>query len=192
MKKLMVRIEGVAPLLLHNGQLADPLNPYAKAIKLISGKRKKTDEDYAELAKLEWYGGLYLDKNRLVVMPTINIEECIFNGASKDKLKSAFKPAMTIEGFTVPIIYPGDKDIDKLYLDPNYKDCRGCVIGRSRVMRTRPVFCEWAIEFVIIYDEKLIQSDQIRQATEKAGRLCGLGDYLPRFGRFEVVKFNSI
>jgi hypothetical protein len=37
-KAYRVTIEGTAPIIMHNGQTADPLNQYAKAIKQISGK----------------------------------------------------------------------------------------------------------------------------------------------------------
>ena len=51
---VQIRFQGVSPLLCHNGQTADPRNAYSKAIKAISGKRKKTDSDYDEMARLEW------------------------------------------------------------------------------------------------------------------------------------------
>ena len=41
-------------LIMHNGQTADPLNPFSKAMKEISGKRKKTDTDYEAMANIEF------------------------------------------------------------------------------------------------------------------------------------------
>ena len=41
-KVMLLTIIGTAPLVMHNGQTADPLNKYAKMLKAISGKRKKT------------------------------------------------------------------------------------------------------------------------------------------------------
>jgi hypothetical protein len=40
-KQLALTIIGTAPLVMHNGQTADPLNKYAKMLKGVSGKRKK-------------------------------------------------------------------------------------------------------------------------------------------------------
>ena len=54
------RIEGVDPILMHNGQLANPRNSYAKSMKAISSKRNKTGDDFDELARLEFCGGLYM------------------------------------------------------------------------------------------------------------------------------------
>jgi len=49
-------------LIMHNGQTADPLNPFSKAMKEISSKRKKTDTDYEAMANIEYRAGLYLNK----------------------------------------------------------------------------------------------------------------------------------
>ena len=51
----------------HNGQTADPRNRFSKAMKLISGKRKKTDSDLDELARLEFLAGLYLEGGDIVI-----------------------------------------------------------------------------------------------------------------------------
>ena len=47
---LRFKFISVAPLLCHNGQLADPLNDLVRQMKKISGKREKTDADLEELA----------------------------------------------------------------------------------------------------------------------------------------------
>ena len=47
------RFVGIAPLLMHNGALANPLNPLVKEMKAITGLRKKTDEHHLELQRLE-------------------------------------------------------------------------------------------------------------------------------------------
>jgi len=43
---------------MHNGQLADPMNRFTKAIKEITGKRKKSDSDHMEISHLEFLGSL--------------------------------------------------------------------------------------------------------------------------------------
>ena len=56
-----ITITGTAELLMHNARLANPLDSAAKAMKAISSKRVKTDEDHAEMARLEHFGSLYYD-----------------------------------------------------------------------------------------------------------------------------------
>ena len=57
MNTLQLTIKGVSPLLLHNGQTANPLNKYARQLKAVSGKRNKTDEDFEAMAKIEFLAG---------------------------------------------------------------------------------------------------------------------------------------
>ena len=51
------KIRSLSPLIMHNGQLADPFNHFSKAKKEITGKRAKTDADMMEIARLDWFGG---------------------------------------------------------------------------------------------------------------------------------------
>ena len=84
-KTIDFHIRGVAPLLMHNGQLANPMNKFAKAMKAVTSKRKKTDEDHIELARLEFLGGLYADDQGRAVLPGEVIEGTIVAGAKKTK-----------------------------------------------------------------------------------------------------------
>ena len=81
---VQIHFQGVSPLLCHNGQTADPRNTYSKAIKAISGKRKKVDADYDEMARLEWLAGLYRIDGDLVI-PDYVIESTMIGGAKKSK-----------------------------------------------------------------------------------------------------------
>jgi len=65
--EIQVRMRGLSPLLCHNGQTADPQNAYAKAMKAVSGKRKKTDADFDEMSRLEWLAGLYRSEDDLLI-----------------------------------------------------------------------------------------------------------------------------
>lgn len=56
MQELSFRIAGVSPLLMHNGRLVNPADEYARKMKEVSSKRKKTDADYEEMGRLEWFG----------------------------------------------------------------------------------------------------------------------------------------
>ena len=48
-KSVKLKFVGVSPLLMHNSQTVDPTNKFARALKEISGKRKKVDADYENL-----------------------------------------------------------------------------------------------------------------------------------------------
>src|ERR1700748_2033656 len=61
MLQMDVTFTGCTPLVIHNVRLANPLDSYTRAIKAISSKRSKTEDDHAEMMRLEWEGGLYID-----------------------------------------------------------------------------------------------------------------------------------
>lgn len=191
MKTLRFEVKGRCPLLMHNGELADPLNETSKKIKLISSKRKKTDEDYEEMARLEWFGGLYLNKDKQIIIPSLVTEAAILAGAAKDKNKSTFKPSFMVDSDEL-LVYPGSKNINELFQDKNYWYTTSVKIGQARVMRTRPIFNNWSYGFTAIYDNQMIQIDTLIQAIEKAGQLIGIGDYRPKFGRFEIIDYKEV
>ena len=72
-------------LIMHNGQTANPLNPFSKAMKEISGKRKKTDSDYEAMSNIEYKAGLYVDAKNNVIIPSRVLESVLAEGAKKSK-----------------------------------------------------------------------------------------------------------
>ena len=107
-KPLKFKITGVAPLLMHNGQTADPLNPHSRAIAEITSKRKKTEADYAEAARREWYAGLYLHGSHPCI-PAEAIEAALVKGAMKEKQGPAAKARLII-GDNRWLLYKGPRD----------------------------------------------------------------------------------
>jgi len=183
MQELTVKIKGISPCIQHNGQMCDPLNPYTKQMKEISGKRKKTDEDQIAMARIEWEAGLYLDKNGRVVWPGTNLERMILDAAKKIKMGTLVKSALMIPNDSIlDADYP--KDLDKMF-----DACRiasKVKVGQASIIRTRPIFDNWKMTFVILYNEDLINKRDLEQILEIAGQQIGLGDWRPRFGRFVV------
>jgi hypothetical protein len=62
-KTLTYRITGDAPLIMHNGALANPLSAASKALKQVTSKKKKTDADFERMAEIEFKAGLYMDED---------------------------------------------------------------------------------------------------------------------------------
>ena len=186
-KQIKFRVRGVSPLMMHNPQLADPLNPFSKELKKITSKRKKTDEDYAEMAKIEFLGGLYLNDKEYPCIPGEMIEAAIVAGAKKNKMGPAAKSGIIVDG-NFRLEYKGPKTPDALFADDNFRNTSRCRVGTSAVMRTRPIFKEWECEFVVNYLPDVVSEEDVISFVENAGRLCGWGDWRPRHGRFEVLQ----
>ena len=185
-EKMKVSIEGMSPLLMHNGHLADPLNEYAKAMKEISKKRNKTDDDYIELSRREFIGGLYMGEKGPVI-PGENIEAMLISAAKKIKLGSQVKTAVLCDG-DWSVEYEGPRTVDGLWADKNFRDYRGAKLnGKTTVMRTRPRFNKWALNFELQFLPDQLNAADLRQILNIAGIQIGLGDYKPKFGRFSVA-----
>lgn len=180
------KIRGIAPLIMHNGQTADPLNKFAKQLKEVSGKRKKTEEDYAEMSRIEWHAGLYVDKDGELILPASILESAIQEGAKKQKLGRAFKSAVFVD-LDSKLDIGKRKKAAELWGDDNYRDTRGVKIGMARIMRTRPIFADWKATIVITYDNEQVNASDIERAVLDTGSKVGLCDYRPKFGRFEVI-----
>lgn len=81
---------------------------------------------------------------------------------------------------------------EKIYLGTNeYEiDRRYAKIMLRGVLKARPRFNKWELSFTITYEEKRTPKQILKQILEEAGIAIGIGDYRPKFGRFEVVKFE--
>lgn len=184
---LRFTIEGVSPLLMHNGQTADPLNVWSKAIKAITSKRKKTDADIEELARIEWFAGLYLNEEQKPIIPSTNLESMLEEGAKVQKLGKQFKSAISVDQDAI-LAFPNQRKAEDLWGDDNHRDARGVRVGQSRVIRNRPIFRQWSCSFDVNYDDEQVNASQIATAIADAGRQKGIMDYRPKFGRFRVVE----
>lgn len=187
MKSIAFEIKGVTPLMTHNERLANPFDDLTRQIKALTGKRKKTEDDLLEIARIEWLAGLYLDGNNSPCMPGYNVFAAICNGGKLHKLGSAIKRAALVQDDTIALQYSGPRDPEALFKDKRFVDMRSVKVGTSKVMRCRPMFRDWALEFTVLYEEQAIQRDDLVRVVGDTGRMVGLGDYRPRFGRFEVV-----
>jgi hypothetical protein len=187
MKTVRLKLTGTRPLLMHNGQLADPTNTHTKEIKTITSKRGKTEADFEELRKLEWLGSLYLDEHGRPCITEDMILGALISGARKTKKGKQAESAVLCEAPSYAINHAGPSDLLEMFEAGKFCDYRGVVIGQSRVMRARPRFDVWSAEVALCVDEETINVGEVLDAMSTAGRLIGMGDFRPRFGRFDSV-----
>lgn len=173
-----------APMLVHNGQTADPLNKWAKAMKAISGKRKKTDADYEEMARIEFFAGLYMGENGPII-PATNIDSMIINAAKKNREgKLAQSGVFCVQD--APMEYEGPRTAEELWKDERFRHVAIVRVQTARIARTRPVFRQWAAEIKVNYEDSVVNKAQIDSWMHIAGTQVGLGDWRPQHGRFSV------
>jgi len=187
LEKLSFRIVGVVPLLMHNGRLANPADAYAKAVKEIATKRKKVDADHEEIARLEWLGGLYLCNGEPCI-PGYVLEGALIGKSGAARSQRMGKQAAT--GLFVtsdfPLEYDGPRDPKELWKLEEFRLQRLVVVNSSRVMRTRPIFKEWAAQIEVEFNPDFINADHVRLWMQIAGAEVGIMEWRPKLGRFEV------
>lgn len=181
-----IKIRGLTPLLMHSGRLADPIDPATLALARLTGKRKKTVEDHHAIGKCEWTGGLYVNDKGAPCLPGEVIEACLVEGAKKSRRGKDAKSGIVVVG-DFALEYDGPKTIEKLWEHGGFRKRAAVRVGQAKVMRTRPIFPEWSCTFTVQWDPAVIKdAESILEIAEAAGQ-AGIGDWRPKFGRFEVV-----
>ncbi|XXX79257.1 hypothetical protein WMF30_10825 [Sorangium sp. So ce134] len=201
-KEFKCRIVGVRPLIVHNVQLADPLNDYTRRISeltAMSSKAKKQEDIQLKLARIEFEGSMYLDENKRQVIPSENILRAIRDGGAEQRNGKKIEATVSLGEDVVPIEYDGPTDIDEMF---DAKGPLGHIFrfrkqakprGQGVVLRTRPRFPKWALSFTVqIVLGAGIGEKNVRDAIEDAGKLKGLGDWRPRYGLFVLDHWSEV
>jgi|SRR5208282_3891012 len=173
-----VTIEGTADILFHRWN-AEAVDEKAKAAK--NSKGKKTDD-------VESY--VYRTEKGEIAIPGEYMRSSIINAAKfRQDPRSPRKSAMDLYKAAIVVITPlaslGAKDWD-------YLDKRRAPVQRQGINRTRPAMrVGWKATFdLMVLLPEYIDRQQLRETIESAGRLIGIGDFRPTFGRFGIVKFE--
>lgn len=190
MKSISFKLTSTAPLLMHSCQAADPRNPFAKQLKAISSKRKKTDEDHEDMSKIEFLAGLYFNEESGYHLPADLLSAAMLASAKQFKLGSAWKQAVMIIDDAALTFKDADKSPDYLFQKGAYVDVRAVKVGTARIMRTRPRINNWSTTVTMLFDAEKINDTEIVQIVSNAGKYIGFCDNRPRYGRFDVEKIN--
>ncbi len=191
--QLTLKLTGTTPLLCHNARLVDPDDDIVRDIKLITSKKKKTDEDRKQLGWLEFMGGLYVsDITGVPVMPTANIRRCLVEAGKTRKLGKQIGRAATFMEFETPLIYDGPKEVAKLASRPEFRHRAVVRNQANRIIRVRLKFPQWELVTALELIEELLDPQEFRDIANLAGMIEGLGDNrVNGFGRFTVDVLNA-
>lgn len=177
---VLCRIRGTSDLLFHrwsNEEVA------GKAAAVKGGIAKKTDN-------VESY--VYRNGNGEICIPGEYVRQAIIAAAKyRQDPRSPRKSAMDLVKAGLACLTPlaslGVKEWD-------YLDRRRVMIQRNGVTRTRPtMLAGWTCEvvFTILLPEYL-DEDFVHDLFVQAGRLIGIADFRPTFGRFSVIHFERL
>jgi hypothetical protein len=185
--KIVIDVVGTSPLLMHNPRMVDPEFEINRQMKVLTGKRKKTDEDLRQIGKLEWFGGMY-EVEGVVVQPTSKLRKCLINAGRISKQGKSIERALSFSELNVPLIYEGPKELNKLFEDKRYTSRLSVGIGNKRVMRVRPQFSQWGLRIKGLFIEDAgLNLSEFEHIAELAGLSEGIGDNrVNGYGRFTI------
>lgn len=176
--QLHVGIEGVAPILFHRWD-CDAVEAKGKAAK--NSKAKKSDD-------LESY--VYRDEDGMLCLHGEYLRMSIVAAAKfKQDPRSPRKSAADL--FKAGIVCTTDLASFGV-ADWDYVDRRRVTVQRAGITRERPALREgWRVEFdFMVLVPEYIDRHLFADVLATAGRLCGVADFRPTFGRFTVSKFE--
>ena len=183
---IRLTLQGTAPLLMHNSRLANPLDPATKALSKATGKRKKTEDDHAEIARLEFLGSLYFDEEIGPYLPGENLQRALLDAARMNRRGKDVERGLFVTTDINPLVYTGPRTREALWDDENFRHMASVKVTTSRTMRCRPIFREWATEVEAAFDPNVLDMGDIEGMAERSGLYIGLCDWRPRYGRFQV------
>lgn len=183
---ITLHLTGLRPMLMHNGRLANPIDPWTRELKKLTGKRKKTDEDLIAMMRIEARGGAYETADDMLGLPTENVWRSLFDAAKAFKRGVDVKRALLTDGSVSTLLVGGDPvKVDDFLTDPDHIDYRPVRVGQSKTMRARPLVTDWSSTHTFELLTDVIDPRDLEPIVERAGRLVGLGDYRPTYGTFE-------
>jgi hypothetical protein len=180
MKKIECEITGVAGLLQHRFQETGANSTKAK-------KKVYDPEEEADKASYRNQEGEFYIPSEHILGALIKAG-VQFKYEGKKTYKEIVKAGVIVCPDCVPLL---DKE-GKVFTEWDEIDQRAVVVQRSRITRWRPKFNEWKLKFTleIINDDEVAPST-LKEILEYAGRI-GVGDYRPRFGRFQVTEWKVL
>lgn len=173
-----VTVEGTADIIFHRWN-PESIDTKAKATK--GSKAKKTDD-------IESY--VYRDESGYICIPGEYLRGSIINAAKfKQDPRSPRKSAMDLYKAGIVSLTPLASIGLKHW---HYEDRRRVVVGRAGINRTRPaVKTGWRATFdLMVVLPEYVDQAALRETIESAGRLVGIADFRPTYGRFSVVNWQ--
>jgi len=180
MKEVEITIKGISPLLMHRFPMTGADEP---------SKKRTGVPDWQAEAEI----ALYKDEEGIIYEPASHLEASIQNAAKSFKITGRRGATYgKLVGATVEV-HP---DAIPHKITKYVIDSRPVVIQRARIIRYRPRFDEWELDFTLRLLDEQLKVDVVKEILDQAGLYVGIGDYRPqrggKFGKFMVTKFEEV
>lgn len=174
----VIAITGTSPFLFHRWSV-ESIAEKAKSAK--GSKAKKTDD-------IESF--VYRNPQGELAIPGEYLRMAIIGAAKfRQDPRSPRKSAMDLFKAGIAVLDPlaslGVKDW-------SYVDQRRVMVQRNGITRSRPAMeTGWKVQFLIqVLLPEYISPEILNEVIQSAGRLIGIGDFRPTYGRFQVNNFE--
>lgn len=212
LKDLTVRIKGTRDMLLHSSAGMNPRNPILQAIKPLQGRRgkSKTEIVVESIEKADWLGsGIWNEEGKSwlegeefkfegykdPVLPCEYLCRATQVAATSTRSGTKVKQALS-EGLSgdATLVYEGPTNAEEMWNDYQCRfiDCRSVVVNRARIMRNRlRIPAGWEATLDLTLDTSILDIEELKTYITDAGRRVGVGDYRPKFGRFQLLDITE-
>lgn len=178
--RVEVTIEGCADMLMHRWNCEAVAEKSAAA---KGSKAKKTDN-------IESY--VYRDEDGHIALPGEYLRGSII-GASKFRQdpRSPRKSAMDLFKAAIVSLTPLASLGQKIW---DYEDSRRVTVQRAGITRIRPAMKSgWRATFILMVTlPEYVNPSLLNEVIASAGRLIGVGDFRPTYGRFNITHFEVL
>ncbi len=178
--QISVKIEGIADLLFHRWN--------CEAVEYKANAKRGSDVKKQD--DLETY--VYRNDKQEICIPSEYLRMSIIQAAKfQTDPRSTRKTAMDLFKAAIVSLNPLSSLKTKKW---DYEDKRKVNIQRSGINRVRPAMhTGWEADFnFMINIPEYITPSFFNEVIQTAGKLVGIGDFRPTFGRFQVVEFKLV
>lgn len=178
--RVLVELEGTSPLLFHRWN-NESVEAKSKAKK--GSVEKKTDD-------IESF--IWRDENGILCIPGEYVRQSVIHAAKYEQDPRSPRKSM------MDLMKAALVSLTELsptgFKEPPYIDKRRVVIQRNAVTRSRPALKEgWKAKFILMVNlPEYVSPQKLNYLLQQAGRIIGLADFRPSFGRFNVNAFELL
>jgi hypothetical protein len=179
-----ITIVGSADILLHAWN-CEAIDEKSKAKKGSDAKKTDNIESYVRR-----------NEEGIICLPAEYLRMSVVNAAKfRQDPRSPRKSAMDLFKAAVVSLAPLSPIIDhkgNVAKEWDFEHRCRVQVQRNGITRTRPAFKEgWSTEAsLMVVLPEYVDSSTLHEVVSSAGRLIGVGDFRPTYGRFQVSKFE--
>jgi len=195
MRTIKVKFEGTTPLMLNNPRTVNPMDLYSKAIKELTSKRTKSEDDVQEILHLKFLASTYQNNKGQYIVPSNMIMRALQEAAKEVKLGKKFERSVFV--FDDAILNFADSHLqpEELYQDSQlqekYVDIRPVGVMKAKVITARMIVPDWSLETEITFDESVLNDSEVWNALNTCGLRHGIGTYRARYGKFKAIEIKT-